>query len=109
MITFEDNGTYQIQSELLFEPPQYDKKVLHHIFNANAIILQKLTKKLKLSPNEECDLEILPATYLICYLNGFEEAKEHLENSRQLIKEYNSKVYLSLKESLRILRKVRYS
>lgn len=109
VITFENNGTYHIQSQLLFDPPQYDKKVLHHIFNANAIILQKLGKKLKLSPNEELDLEHLPATYLICYLNGFEEAKEHLENSRQLIKEYNSKVYLSLKESLRILRKVRYS
>ena len=108
-ITFDDNGTYHIQSELLFEPPQYDKKVLHHIFNANNVLIQKLTKNIKLSLTEEIDLEHLPATYLICYLNGFEEAKEQLESSRFLIKDYNMKVYQSLKESLRILRKVKYN
>lgn len=43
-ITFEDNGTYQIQSELIFEPPKYDKKTLYHIFNTNNAILRKLEK-----------------------------------------------------------------
>tara|TARA_R110002050_G_scaffold16719_2_gene50572 strand:+ start:35446 stop:36582 length:1137 start_codon:yes stop_codon:yes gene_type:complete len=109
VITFDDNGTYQIQSELLFDPPQYDKKVLHHIFNANNILLQKLNKKIKLSVTEQSDLEHLPATYLICYFNGFEEAKDQLEQSRFLIKAYSTGVYLSLKESLRILRKVKYN
>lgn len=108
-ITFEDNGTYHMHSELLFDPPQYDKKVLHHIFNTNNMLLQKLTKSLPLSAAEKIDLKHLPATFLICYLNGFEEAKEQLESSRFLIKAYNIKVYQSLKESLRILRKVKYS
>ena len=31
VITFSDNGKYQINSDLIFEPPQYDKKTLHHI------------------------------------------------------------------------------
>jgi hypothetical protein len=31
VITFLDNGTYTIQSDLIFEPPLYDKKTLHHI------------------------------------------------------------------------------
>ncbi len=109
VISFEDNGTYQLQSELLFEPPQYDKKTLHHIFNANGALLQKLRKKLTLTPSEEADLKHLPDTYLICYLNGFEEAKEQLELGRPLLKQYSPKTYIGLKEALRILRKVRYS
>ncbi|MEB8328425.1 ATP-binding protein [Flavobacteriaceae bacterium KMM 6897] len=109
VITFSENGTYQIQSNLIFEPPLYDKKTLHHIFNSNNALLQKLQKRLDLTNPEKIDLKQLPATYLICYLNGFEEAKELMEDARALLKEYDSKVYQSLKESLRILRKVRYN
>ena len=109
VIKFSDNGTYQIQSELVFEPPQYDKKTLHHIFNANNALLKKLEKGIELKPSENVDLEHLPATYLICYLNGFEDAKEQLDEARPILKKYNGMVYQSLKESLRILRKVRYN
>ena len=108
-ITFSDNGTYQILSELVFEPPQYDKKTLYHIFNANNALLQKLEKGIELRPSEASDLYHLPDTYLICYLNGFEEAKDQLDLARPLLKKQNSAVYQSLKESLRILRKVRYN
>ena len=109
VINFSDNGTYQIVTELLFEPPQYDKKTLHHIFNANNSLLQKLDKGIKLKPSEVSDLDYLPATYLLCYLNGFEDARDQLENARPLLKKNSSTVYHSLKESLRILRKVRYN
>lgn len=109
IITFSDNGTYQIQSDLVFEPPQYDRKTLHHILNANNSLLQKLEKKIPLKPREKFDLAHLPDTYLICYLNGFEEAKDHMENARVLLKEQDQKIYRTLKESLRILRKVKYS
>lgn len=109
IITFSDNGTYQIQSDLVFEPPQYDRKTLHHILNANNSLLQKLEKKIPLKPTEKSDLEHLPDTYLICYLNGFEEAKDHMESARVLLKEHDQKIYRTLKESLRILRKVKYS
>ena len=109
VLTFEDNGTYQINSELLFEPPQFDKKTLHHIYNANNAILQKLHQKIKLKTSEENDLKHLPDTYLICYLNGFEEAKDQIEKARPLLKKHDPKVYATLKESLRILRKVRYN
>ena len=108
-ITFDDNGTYQIQSELIFKPPQYEKKTLHHILNANNALLQKLEKNLVLKPTEKEDLSHLPATYLICYLNGFEEAKDQMEKARSLLKKNNKTVYHSLKESLRILRKVKYN
>ncbi|UII77867.1 ATP-binding protein [Flagellimonas sp. HMM57] len=109
VITFSDNGKYTINSKLVFEPPQYDKKTLHHVLNINNSLLQKLEKKIKLNQTEEKDLTHLPATYLICYLNGFEEAKEQMELARPLLKSANKRVYGSLKESLRVLRKVRYN
>ena len=109
VITFSENGKYTINSELVFEPPQYDKRTLHHVLNTNNALLQKLEKKITLNTAESKDLKNLPATYLICYLNGFEEAKEQMERARVLLKKSNNGVYLSLKESLRILRKVRYN
>ncbi len=108
-ITFQDNGTYQIISNLIFEPPQYDRKTLYHILNANNALTQKLEKNLSLGKADLLDLEQLPATYLICYLNGFEEAKEQMEHLRGLLKNKYGAVYNGLKESLRILRKVKYN
>ncbi|MEX0362880.1 MAG: ATP-binding protein [Allomuricauda sp.] len=109
VITFSENGKYTINSKLVFEPPQYDKKTLHHVLNTNNTILQKLKKNIGLNKVETADLMHLPATYLICYLNGFEEAKEQMEQARPLIKRQDSNIYQSLKESLRILRKERYN
>ena len=109
VITFDDNGTYQIQSNLLFKPPRYDKKALYHIFNANNAVLHKLEKKIGLNISEKKDVKHMPDTYLICYLNGFEEAKDQMEAARPLMKKYNPDIYLSLKEALRILRKVKYN
>ncbi len=108
-ITFAENGTYQIQSELIFEPPVFDAKTLHHIFNSNNAILKKLESKIALNNSETDDVKNLPDTYLICYLNGFEEAKDKLEAARPLLKKQDEEVYRSLKEALRILRKVKYS
>ncbi len=109
VITFSDNGTYQMQSDLVFEPPQYDKKTLFHILNSNNALLQKLQNKIGLKPSEKDDLKHLPDTYLICYFNGFEEAKEQMELARALLKKQDKLVYQTLKESLRILRKVKYN
>ncbi len=108
-ITFNDNGTYQIQSELIFEPPRYDRKTLYHIFNTNNTLLQKLQKNLRLTKADNEDLKLAPATYLLCYLNGFEEAREHMDTLKGLVKSRDLVTYNNLKESQRILRKVRYS
>ena len=108
-IQFGNNANYHIDTQLLFEAPQFDKKVLHHIYNSNNAILEKLKKGLQLTPNEEQDLMNLPATYLICYLNLFHEAIDKLNESRPYLKDYNQEVYDNYKESLRILRKVKYS
>lgn len=109
VITFLDNGTYTIQSDLIFEPPLYDKKTLHHIYNANVALIKKIEKQTPLTPNEVRDLDLLSDTFLICYVNGFEEAKDIMENVKPIMKKYNLPVYQSIKESLRIIRKMKYN
>ena len=109
VIRFGNNATYNIDSTLVFEAPQFDKKILHHIYNSNNAILEKLKKGIQLNAIEEHDLQNLPATYLICYLNLFHEAIDKLHESKPYLKEKNSTVYLQYKESIRILRKVKYS
>jgi hypothetical protein len=108
-IHFGNNANYHIDTKLLFEAPQFDKKVLHHIYNSNNTMLDKLKKGLILTRNEEQDLMNLPATYLICYLNLFHDAIDKLNDAKPYLKNYNEEVYDNYKESLRILRKVKYS
>ena len=108
-ITFNNNATYNLETKLLFEAPQFDKKVLHHIYNSNNTILEKLKKGVALSANEAHDLSNLPATYLICYLNLFHDAVDKLNEAKPFLKAYSQELYGKYKEALRILRKVKYS
>lgn len=108
-LTFFDNGYYKIENEFLFEPPQYNRKMMFHIYNSNLSLLQKLIKATTLSENEKRDLLNLPSTLMICYLNGFEEAKQKLIEAKPLLKTVeNPMVYVNFKETMRILRKVKY-
>ncbi|NRD18792.1 ATP-binding protein [Winogradskyella eckloniae] len=109
IIRFQNNAHYSIHTNLIFEPPQYDKKVLHHIYNANNAILEKLEKKHTLNLSEIEDLKHIGNSYLICYLNGFKDALVKLEILKPYIKDYNSDLYTSYKETMRIIRKVKYS
>jgi hypothetical protein len=104
---FQDNGYYKIDREMLFQPPEFNRKMLFHIYNSNISILHKLQKGFALSKREEKDLENLPSTFMICYLNGFDDAKQKLIDAKTLLKPY-TQVYLSFKEALRILRKMKY-
>lgn len=108
-ISFKDNAGYDMESKLLFKPPQFDKKILYHIYNSNNALLLKLKNGSKLSKNEEKDLLNLPATYLLCYFNNFENALDKLEEAKDFLKVFSKKAYQSYKESIRILRKVKYS
>lgn len=106
-IYFYDNGYYKIEREILFQPPEYNRKMLFHIYNSNISLLNKLEKQQSLSEQEQKDLENLPSAFMICYLNGFEDAKQKLIDAKLLLKPFTP-VYLSFKESLRILRKMKY-
>jgi len=108
-IKFYDNGYYNIDRQFLFEPPQFNRKMLHHIYNSNLILIDKLQKKIALSGREQRDLENLASTLMICYLNGFEDAKQKLIDAKSLLKSQpNPAVYLSFKEAMRVLRKMKY-
>jgi hypothetical protein len=109
-ISFYDNGYYKIETEMLFEPPQYNRKVLFHIYNSTLSLVSKLQKNQVLTEREEEDLENIPSTLMICYLNGFAEAKEKLIDAKPLLKQHkNPVVYINFKEVMRILRKVKYN
>lgn len=106
-ITFFDNGYYKIENEILFDPPQFNKKMLYHIYNANLSLLDKLAKNITLSSREHKDLAYLPTNLMISYLNGFESAKQKLIDAKMLLKPYPN-IYISFKEALRVLRKMKY-
>jgi len=109
VIHFDDNAHYNIETNLVFEPPQFDKKILHHIYNANNTLLEKLKKGMSLNKIELIDLKNLPATYLICYLNLFHDAIDKLNEAKPYLKTHSKLVYKSYQEATRILRKIKYS
>mgnify|MGYP004482452407 FL=1 len=108
-ITFGNNAAYSIDSELLFSPPQYDKKALHHIFNANNALMERLKQGADLTSAQTKDLKNVPATYLICYFNGIEAALTRLQAAKPLLHKHSDAVYALYKESMRILRKAKYN
>lgn len=108
-INFNDNGTYQIKSDLLFKPPIHDKEELDEIYKNNNALVSKVKSDLALEPYEIIKLKYLADTYLICYLNGFEEAKEQMEKAKNIFKPNYPAINTSLKEALRVLRKVKYN
>lgn len=107
VITFFDNGYYKMENQMLFEPPIFNKKMLHHIYNSNKALLVKMEKSIVLDERELKDLENLPSTLMICYLNGFENAKQRLIEAKHLLKPY-PQIYLNFKEAMRVLRKMKY-
>jgi len=109
-LTFFDNGYYKMNSQMLFEPPQYNRKMLYHIYNSNLSLLLKLQKGLLLQSNELVDLENLPQIMMICYLNGFDDAKQKLIDAKPYLKSLQNPIaYISFKEVMRILRKMKYN
>jgi hypothetical protein len=108
-IHFYDNGYYKIDRDMLFQPPEFNRKMLFHIYNTNLSLIDKLQKGISLSQRENRDLVNLPSTLMICYLNGFDDAKHRLIDAKLLLKaQANPAVYLSFKEAMRVLRKMKY-
>ena len=107
-IRFFENGYYKIDRNMLFEPPVFNRKMLFHIYNSNLFLITKLQKNQELNERELRDLVFLPSTLMICYLNGFENAKKILIDSRAELKPFKT-VFANFKESMRILRKMKYN
>lgn len=108
-LTFTDKVTYSIDSELIFEVPKFNIRLLHHIYNSNLVLIRKLKNKDNFTFSEERDLEYLPHSLMICYLNGFTNAKNDLISCKEELKNsQNTKLFISFKEVMRILRKLKY-
>jgi hypothetical protein len=107
-IHFRDNGYYKIEREMLFQPPEFNKKMLYHIYNSMISMLEKLSKGVPLTPREMKDMANLPSTMMICYLNGFDDAKQILAEAKPLLKAFDQQTYTSFKEAMRVLRKMKY-
>src|SRR5690606_5780378 len=62
-IHFKDNMAYEIEANMIFEPPLFQKESLYHIYNHNNALIKKLTNNRQLNPSEKRDLLKLPSTY----------------------------------------------
>lgn len=78
------------------------------MYNSAVVLLSKIKKKQTFSDSEKSDLENLPSTLLVCYLNGFDEALEKLIDAKVELKENHKIAYQNFKEVMRIQRKIKY-
>ena len=108
IIDFKDNASYEITTELLFEPPVFTKSVTDFLVKKNEAILYKLLHNQGLTKKEEKALNELPTTYFICYLNGVEAALDKLHEIKPLLKAHSDDLYKLYKDTLRVIRKLRY-
>jgi len=109
IIRFGNNGSYEIESNVIFEAPEFDRKTLYHIFNTNLAVMEKMENGVQLTSGDLKDIKNLPSTYLLCYLNGFTNALEKLEEARPYLKKLGDEYFQSYKDTQRILRKVKYN
>jgi hypothetical protein len=110
IINFKNNGKYSIVKELLFEPLQFNSKVIQEIAKENQYLIDKIASKQALSSLEEQLITNLPTNYLICYLSGILDASLQLKKAKNYLKNLTDKsTYVKYKEALRIIRKVKYA
>ena len=108
-ISFEENGSYKLDTKLLFEAPQLDKRSLMHLLNNNNVLLKKLKTQKAFSLKEESELFNLCTIYMLCIFNNIPKAINHLEEAKNYLKNRDPALYQTYKDCLRILRKVKYN
>ncbi|MGS4345827.1 DUF5929 domain-containing protein [Myroides odoratus] len=108
-LTFYDNGSYAMESKMLFEPPKYNANILEHIYRNSLKVIQKLKTGERLTNKEERVLSKLCYNLMLCYLNGFEQAKDELIEVKDYLKFANDpQLFTGFKQVMRILRKLKY-
>ncbi len=108
-LIFNDNGSYEIQNTMLFEPPKYNEKILEHIYRNSKKVIQKLLNNEKLSQKEERVFSKLSYNIMLCYFNGFANAREELISVKDFIKfNPDKQLFIGFKQVMRILRKLKY-
>lgn len=108
-LNFYDNGSYNIEREIIFKTPNYNKKLLKALFDNCQVLLEKLKNNELLFEYEVKELENVPSIYMICHLQGFEGALHSLLEAKTLFKSYSDPVvYQAYKSAIRTLRKLKY-
>ena len=108
IIHFKANGRYKIVTEVLFDPPEFDKEVLFHEFNHCNTLLDKLIKGSFLTQYDLNEIKKLPTNYLICVLNEIPRAQEKLLKAKPFLKALDDKTaYIKYKEAVRVIRKLK--
>jgi hypothetical protein len=108
IIHFKDNGKLDIVSEFLFNPPQFDKAELLHLFNSCNALSTKLKKGISISKKEQNEIKDLPTNYLLCVLNEIPNAFNKLNELKPHLKNLKDKSgYIKYKEAIRVLRKIK--
>lgn len=81
-ICFQDNGQYNITTEVIFERPIFDEKVIRNLYERAKDLENKLISGLRSEDGLDfAFIEGIANYFLICYFNGIEEAKNDLINS----------------------------
>ncbi|MGB5983574.1 MAG: ATP-binding protein [Nonlabens sp.] len=105
---FNPNGTYRMENKILFNPPYFDRRTLHHIYNKNLALLAHISKLGEPDLNQIEELKRLPEQMLICHFNNVGEPIEKMRSHKSSLKKY-PEAYKNYKETLRVLRKVTYN
>ncbi len=103
-INFVDNGQYDMKTELIFEPPKFDKNEIKKLYERAKETEDKFKKGLSLQSDEDYSFgEGLANYFLICYFNGVKEARNDLINSINYLDGAAAEFRL---DCMRILKKV---
>lgn len=106
-LQFFPNGTYTITTKMIFNPPYYNRKTLHHLYNSNLALLHQLKSGKTFNKSEIEELKLLPETMLICAFNNVGEPMQKTAAHRSYLKNY-PEIYQTYKRTLRIIRKIKY-
>ncbi|ATA75625.1 MULTISPECIES: DUF5929 domain-containing protein [Capnocytophaga] len=108
-IEFFNNGTYKIHQKLVFIPPAYNLEKSALLWDEYMPIVKNIIEGNDLNNSSLNKLKLLPSTFLTCYLSGYIQAKELLEEARFKYREIDRESYPALKRTLRIMRKLKYN
>lgn len=109
-ITFHNNMTYELSSQIVFNLPKIETKHLDILYQNTIRLLHKLKYQSTIEKDKKNEYKNLCYSLLNCYLYGYPEAKDHLIASKSIFKKHENSIqlYSSFKEVMRILRKIKY-
>lgn len=85
ILSFEENGSYSIEKETIFEAPIFSKEEIDSLYKRS----KEFERKYKADENiTSKDLEFgegLANYFFICYLNGIDKAKDDFYNSKEYL------------------------